>query len=81
MNDYLEKHPWVHYTLIIVIVLSINIFWRYNNGDTWTDVWASSLVNTAFLSAGVIIGDRVRRKTKQKNAAAKEKIDELLKKD
>lgn len=81
MNDYFEKHPLVQYTLILVLVLSLNIFWRWSRGDAWIDVWAFSILNTVFLGGGVIMGDRLRRKQNEKNRAAKEKIDELLKKD
>ena len=81
MNDYLEKHPLVQYILIILLTLLLNLYWRYSKGYAWTDIWTFSLVNTLFLSTGVIIGDRLRRKQNQKNAAAKEKIDELLRKD
>lgn len=77
MNDYLEKHPLVQYALIILLTLLLNLYWRYSKGYAWTDIWT----NTLFLSTGVIIGDRLRRKQNQKNAAAKEKIDELLRKD
>lgn len=81
MNDYFEKHPLVQYTLIIVLVLSLNVFWRWSKGDVWIDVCTFSILNTAFLGGGVIIGDRLRRKRNEKNRAAKEKVDELLKKD
>ena len=80
MNDYLKKHPWVAYTLIVVLLLSLNIFWRWRNGDAWTDVLLFSFLGTFFIGGGVIAGSRWRRKQNLKNAATKKKIDELLQK-
>lgn len=45
MNDYLEKHPLVQYTLIILLTLLLNLYWRYSKGYAWTDIWTFSLVN------------------------------------
>lgn len=77
MNDFFEKHRWLYYTLIFVVLLSINIFWRWRNGDAWTDVLLFSVLSTVLLGGGVILGDCLRRK----NQAAKKKVEELLKND
>ena len=77
MNAYFEKHPFIQYLLIVLILLFVNLFWRWRNGDNWLDTILLSVVCTVIVGGGVIGGDRLRRKRNQKNTTAKKKVDEL----
>ncbi|MDO4180693.1 MAG: hypothetical protein Q4D36_05325 [Bacteroidales bacterium] len=62
MSRFFEKHPNAYYSLIVVILLAMNIFSRWRNGDDWMDNWLFSVLSTAILSVGLIYGDKQRRK-------------------
>lgn len=79
MNDYLERHPWVYYTLVIGSILSINLFERWRRGDEWSDILLFSALSTLMLGGGLIGAFRWRRKKDQKNRRFKEEMEKRLK--
>ncbi|WP_418697686.1 hypothetical protein [Bacteroides sp.] len=74
MNQCFEEHPNIYYTLLICILLALNIFFKRQRGEDWSDTLIFSVANSIILSAGLIYGDQQRRK----NPANKKKIDEYL---
>lgn len=69
--------PWQRYVLLFVLLLAVNVILRrIIPGNAWKD--GNLLVNlvvTALLTAGFIVGDRVRLRNKK----YKDKVEELLK--
>ncbi len=69
--------PWQRYVLLFVLLLAVNVILRrISPGNEWKD--GNLLVNlvvTALLTAGFIVGDRVRLRNKK----YKDKVEELLK--
>lgn len=74
MNHFFERHPYVCYTLYAGLLFAFNLFLRWWNSKLDADGYLMSAVNTLILTAGLVWGDRYRRK----NLANKKKIDELL---
>lgn len=74
ISSTFENHPNVYYVLMFCALLAFNFFLRYRRGDDWMDALTISLTNSAILSAGLILGDRQRRKS----SADKKKIDKYL---
>ena len=73
----IDLKPWQRYVLLFVLLLAVNVILRrISPGNEWKD--GNLLVNlvvTALLTAGFIVGDRVRLKNKK----YKDKVEELLK--
>lgn len=69
--------PWQRYVLVFVLLLAVNGLLRWiSPGEEWKDGnLLVSLVTAAVLTAGFIVGDRVRLKNKK----YKDKVEELLK--
>lgn len=73
----IDLKPWQRYVLLFVLLLAVNVILRrISPGNEWKD--GNLLVNlvvTALLTAGFIVGDRVRLRNKK----YKDKVEELLK--
>lgn len=75
VNDYFEKNPHASYLLFACGIFLFRVFlhWYGNNAQFFH---FSDVIWTLMLTAGFMIGDRIRRK----NKAMKDKIENELKK-
>ena len=66
-TEKIMQKPWLYYTITFILLFAVNVFirWRDPRGVRWADNLATSAVATIFLTAGFIIGDRLRRKNKR----------------
>lgn len=73
----LNLRPWQLYAGMFILLFALNVFirWRDPRGVPLADNLLLSAVNAVMITAGFIIGDRIRRK----NECTRKEIEERLK--